>query len=284
MKKRIISGLIFATISIGFIVVGGKALDIFLLLIAIIGLYEFYNAFSKKGYSPFKPYGLFNIGILALMLYKDSSYMSTNVKINGIGEFNVFPPLFLLSILALLSILVFKHSKYNIVDIAITVFGGFYVTFLLSYFIKIRNLDGGLYLFFIAIIGAIAADTFAYFVGKAIGKRKLIPAVSPNKTIAGSVGGFLGATILLTLIGFTLIKTNTYIDMAIYHYAIIGAISGLVAQIGDLVASSIKRYTGIKDFGKLIPGHGGILDRIDSYLFVIPVVYYYVLIFVIGGV
>lgn len=284
MKKRIISGLIFATISIGFIVVGGQALDIFLLLIGIIGLYEFYNAFTKKGYSPFKLYGLFNIVILALMLYTDGSYMSIYVNVDGIGKFNAFPPLFLLSILALLSILVFKHSKYNIVDVTITLFGGFYVTFLLSYFIKIRNLKGGLYLFFIAIIGAVAADTFAYFVGKAIGKRKLIPAVSPNKTIAGSVGGFFGATILLTIIGIILIKTNTYTEMAIYHYAIIGAIAGCVAQIGDLVASSIKRYTGIKDFGKLIPGHGGILDRIDSYLFVVPVVYYYLLIFGIGGV
>ena len=117
MKKRIISGLIFATISIGFIVVGGQALDIFLLLIGIIGLYEFYNAFTKKGYSPFKPYGLFNIVILALMLYTDGSYMSIYVNVDGIGKFNAFPPLFLLSILALLSILVFKHSKYNIVDV-----------------------------------------------------------------------------------------------------------------------------------------------------------------------
>lgn len=285
MKKRIISGAIFATIAISMIVIGGKILDCFLLLIASIGIFEFYNAFSKKGYSPVKIYGLFYILLLAAMLYFESdSILNIMLKTEKYGEFNIFVPLFLVSLMALMSLLVFKNNKYNIIDLTVTVFGGFYVIFFISYFIKLRNLEGGLYLFFVSLIGAIATDTFAYFVGCAIGKRKLIPSVSPNKTVAGSVGGFIGSICLLTIIGYVLIYTKTYDGMALYHYSIIGAISGIVAQIGDLVASSIKRFTGIKDYGKLIPGHGGILDRIDSYLFVVPVVYYYLLLFRIGGV
>ena len=115
-------------------------------------------------------------------------------------------------------------------------------------------------------------------------KRKLLPSVSPKKTVAGSVGGFLGNIILITIIGAVLIYSDTYTGMALYHYIILGALIGIVAQVGDLVASAIKRYAGVKDFGKIIPGHGGILDRIDSYIFTVPVVYYYLLLFGIGGV
>ena len=183
----------------------------------------------------------------------------------------------------LLSLIVFLHEKYNIADAAITIFGGFYVMFFISYFVKIRDLDGGVYLFFLALVGAVATDTFAYFIGKAIGKKKLIEAISPHKTVAGSVGGFVGNILVLTIYGIVLWYTGAYRGLPIYHYAIIGAVTGVVSQIGDLAASAIKRYVGIKDFGKIIPGHGGILDRIDSYLFAIPVVYYYLLFCGIGG-
>ncbi len=285
MKKRIISGTIFASLAIAIIIIGGYVLDSFLLILSGIGIYEIYNAFIKKGLSPIKLYGVFFLAILACMLYFDGeSFMSILIETKAFGTINLFPPLFLISIMSLLSLLVFKHNKYNFIDLSVTVFGGLYVVFFISYFAKLRDLNGGVYLFFVTLIGAVAADTFAYFVGSAIGKKKLIPAVSPKKTVAGSVSGFFGSVILLSVIGFVLIKFDLYTGMQLFHYPIIGVITGSVAQIGDLVASSIKRYTGIKDFGKLIPGHGGILDRIDSYLFVVPVVYYYLLIFGIGGV
>lgn len=284
MKQRLISGLIVAAVAICAIVIGGYLFEILVLLFAGIGIYEFYSAFSKKGYSPIKAAGILFLALLALMIYfRSESIFSINVNVWKIGRINIFTPIFLIGILFMLSLLVFKHEKYNAADAAITLFGGFYVVFLISYFFKLRILNGGIYLFFLALIGAVATDTFAYFIGKAIGKRKLIEAISPKKTVAGSVGGFVCNIIIITVYGLVLYYTGVYKGLGIYHYPIIGAITGIISQIGDLSASAIKRYVGIKDFGKLLPGHGGILDRIDSYLFAIPIVYYYLLFCGIGG-
>lgn len=285
MKERVISALCISAIGIAAVVIGGIVFDVLLLLIASIGLYEFYSAFSKKGYSPIKFLGLSFILLFAKMLYLDSeSYLSIFVQTKRYGQINIFTPIFVFILLIMLAVLVIKFEKHTIIDGAITIAGGFYVVMLVSFFVKLRDLSGGTYLFFIALGGAVATDTFAFFIGKKFGKRKLIPSVSPKKTVAGSVGGFAGNIILLTIVGLILYFSGLYTGMPIYHYPIIGAIIGVTAQLGDLSASAIKRYTGVKDFGKLIPGHGGILDRIDSYIFTIPVVYYYLLLFGIGGV
>ena len=284
MKQRVISGVVVAAIAVAAILIGGYVLDILVLLFGGIGIFEFYNAFSKRGYAPIKLFGILYIVLLALMMYFDGdSYLSIMIEAKAFGRVNLFPPIFLLGMLILLALLVFRHEAYNAADAAITVFGGFYVLFLISYFVKLRDLDGGVYLFFLALIGAVATDTFAYFIGRAFGKRKLIEEISPNKTVAGCVGGFVGSIAVLMIYGIVLWFTEAYRGLPLYHYAIIGAITGIVSQIGDLTASAIKRYAGIKDFGKIIPGHGGILDRIDSYLFAIPVVYYYLLFCGIGG-
>ncbi|MFR1517529.1 MAG: phosphatidate cytidylyltransferase [Clostridia bacterium] len=284
MKQRLISGIVVAAVAVTAILIGGYVLDILIILFGGIGIFEFYNAFSKRGYTPVKLFGAVYIALLVLMMYFDGdSYLTIIVHTKAHGAFNLFPPIFLLAMMVLLSLLVFCHEKYNAADAAITVCGGFYVIFFLSYFVKLRGLDGGAYLFFLALIGAVATDTFAYFIGKAIGKRKLIEAISPHKTVAGSIAGFAGNIAVLTIYGIVLWYTGAYQGLPLYHYPIIGAITGIVSQIGDLAASAIKRYAGIKDFGKIIPGHGGILDRIDSYLFAIPVVYYYLLFCGIGG-
>ena len=284
MKQRVISALVISAIGIVAVVLGGIVLDIFLLLIAIVGLYEFYGAFEKKGHSPIKLYGLVFLAFFVLMLYNGGSFMEIIITSKRYGVINIFPPLFIISLLLLLVTVVFRFEKHNIIDVAITLFGGFYVVTLLSFFVKVRDLSGGTCLFFITLGGAVATDTFAFFVGKKFGKRKLIPSVSPKKTVAGSVGAFVGNTTLLTIVGVILYFTGVYTKMPLYHYPILGALIALTAQIGDLSASAIKRYAGVKDFGKLIPGHGGILDRIDSYIFTFPVVYYYLLLFGIGGV
>ncbi len=285
MKQRLISGIVVAAVAVTAIIIGGYVLDILIILFGGIGVFEFYNAFSKRGYTPVKSFGFVYIALLVLMMYFDGdSYLSIVVHIKGRGPVNLFPPVFLLAVLVLLSLLVFFHEKYNAADAAITVFGGFYVVFLISYFGKLRELNGGVYLFFLALVGAVATDTFAYFIGKAIGKKKLIEAISPHKTVAGSVAGLTGNIVVLTIYGLVLWYTGAYRGLSLYHYPIIGVITGIVSQVGDLAASAIKRYAGIKDFGKIIPGHGGILDRIDSYLFAIPVVYYYLIFCGIGGV
>ena len=128
-------------------------------------------------------------------------------------------------------------------------------------------------------MGSWIADTTAYYSGKYLGKRKICPEVSPKKTVAGSVGGFLGSTIGCGIYG--LIIGNYIPEVSIIHFFLIGALCGIMGQFGDLVASSVKRYVGIKDYSNLIPGHGGILDRFDSILFNAAVVFYY-LTFIVG--
>ena len=128
------------------------------------------------------------------------------------------------------------------------------------------NFDmGKIYVWLIFII-AFATDTCAYFTGYAFGKHKLIPKVSPKKTIEGSIGGILGSTLICLAFGY-------YFNIDLKVIVILGFLGSIVAQVGDLFASSIKRYVGIKDYGKLIPGHGGILDRFDSVILVAPFVY-----------
>lgn len=281
MKQRFISAIILALIAIIAIILGSWTFYALVFIFAAIGLYEFYNAFSKKGYSPVKAYGIIFLAVLVLMVCFDgNSYMEIFIHTNKYGDINIFTPVFMLIILSLFSIVVIRHEKYTVADMSITVLGGLYVVLLISYFIKLRDMEGGLFLFLAALIGAVGTDTFALFVGKAIGKRPLIEAVSPKKTIEGSIGGFAGNIIVLSVFGAIVYYTGACTLLPIYQYSVIGAITGVTSQFGDLAASSMKRYVGIKDFGKLIPGHGGVLDRIDSYLFSIPVVYYYLLLLV----
>ena len=122
-------------------------------------------------------------------------------------------------------------------------------------------------------------DTAAYFVGSRFGKRKLIPAVSPNKTVAGAVAGLIGSTLTALIIyGMTLTfmpAADVSLMPPIWHFVIIGFVGGIAGELGDLFASLVKRHCGIKDYGNIFPGHGGMMDRLDSVLFVSVLIYLY---------
>ncbi len=127
----------------------------------------------------------------------------------------------------------------------------------------------------IIFIISLGSDTFAYFVGRSFGKRKLSKELSPKKTVEGAIGGVVGAALLAVLYGMYMHRFIT--DVSVYQYiglGIMGAVGSVISQFGDISASAMKRICGIKDFGKLMPGHGGLLDRIDSIIFVAPFVYY----------
>ena len=159
-------------------------------------------------------------------------------------------------------------------DIIVTFFGIFYVEILLDFIVLImNNFPDGHKLVWLVFIIAFMTDTFAYFSGYLFGKHKLIPNVSPKKTIEGSIGGILGSTISCLIFGH-IFNLNMVLML------ILGSIGSIIAQIGDLFASSIKRYVGIKDYGNLIPGHGGILDRFDSVILVTPFVYSAIIFFI----
>lgn len=177
-------------------------------------------------------------------------------------------------ILWLFGRLVFQHGKFHLDDLAMTFTAILYIPFLISFVAQVRGMVHGEWLIWCVAIGAIITDTFCYFAGVTLGRRKLLPDVSPKKTVEGAIGGVVGCTVVMTGFGF-LVPQAVRADIPWVHFLLLGLICGVISQLGDWSASAIKRSAGIKDFGKLIPGHGGILDRLDSILFVAPVVYLY---------
>ena len=152
-------------------------------------------------------------------------------------------------------------------------FGVVYVVFMLSYLYQLRGLENGAYLTGLVFFCAWGCDTCAYVVGMLFGKHKMAPILSPKKSVEGGIGGIVGAALIGVLYALAINHWGNA-GAEITQYAIIGAAGGAISQIGDLAASAIKRYHNIKDYGKLIPGHGGILDRFDSVIFTAPIIYY----------
>ena len=153
-------------------------------------------------------------------------------------------------------------------------FGLFYVAFMLSYVYQIRMLEQGAFLVWLVFLCSWGSDTCAYCVGMLIGKHKMAPKLSPKKSIEGAVGGVVGAALLSALYAVIMGAVFSGTELSTVQYALIGAVGSVISQVGDLAASAIKRNHDVKDYGKLIPGHGGILDRFDSVIFTAPIIYY----------
>ena len=164
--------------------------------------------------------------------------------------------------------MIWEHEKWSFADISKAVFIDLLLSAAFSFLIMMRSLENGTLYVWMVFIGAFVSDTAAYFVGRFLGKKKLIPSISPNKTVAGSIGGFIGSAIGLTIFG----GIN---DFNVLHMIILGVMCSFAGQTGDLFASAIKREASIKDFGNIMPGHGGIADRLDSVIFVAPIILFY---------
>jgi len=265
MKTRVISATVAFVLLLIVVFAPKQVLTAAIFVLAVIGLHEFYSAVSTAGYRPVKLIGYLACIPLLVVGYMKAEYVMLCV----------------FAVLAvLMALIVFKHERYNIIDISLTSFGILYVPFLFLFIILTRNLDNGFYFMWMIFIGAWATDTFAYFAGVFLGKRKLIPSISPKKTVEGSIGGIIGCMAVMTLYGILAINSRLG-NIPIYHYIIISFLCGIISQVGDLAASAIKRYVNIKDYGKIMPGHGGVLDRFDSILFVAPVIYFYISFFII---
>lgn len=258
---RIVTGLILFPLVAIILIWGNKYLvDIAISVIAILSLHEFYNAFKGKA----NPIGIIGYIAAASIAFIHVIPIEWMLKIIGV--------LLSISILSLFLIVITSNLKRNIVDIAITFFGICYIAIFLMFIPIIReNLPNGRIILWFVLLAGWGTDIFAYFVGKYFGTHKFSE-ISPNKTIEGCVGGTIGATILI--VAYAAICNNVFgMDINYLLIAGIGILLSIVGQIGDLAASSIKRYVGIKDFSHLIPGHGGMLDRIDSLIFIAPFAY-----------
>lgn len=173
-----------------------------------------------------------------------------------------------------LTYVMLRKNQDKISDI-ITLYGLFvYVVGCFSSIVCVREMAGGKYIYLLIFLGAWVCDTFAYFTGKFFGKHKLIPEISPKKTIEGSVGGIVFTIGAFVLYGFIVNKNyGEEIELSYVLLVILGLAASVISQIGDLVASAVKRQYEIKDYGRLFPGHGGVLDRFDSVMLVAPVTY-----------
>ncbi len=285
MLTRIISGIIAAAVLVVILILPPYVLAATVMAASIIGLFEFSKALKNKNTNIDLP-----VSIIAAIAISGKAYVST-LPLGLYPELSVFlKRVFALENLnALLYILIvylfcrviFDGARCRLEDMAYTLVGIIYIPFLLSFAIMTRNLEKGLESIWIVLIGSLVTDIFAYFVGVTIGKTKIIPHISPKKTVEGSIGGAVGCMLVMILYGAVFINRAGFTPIPLYHFAIMGLLCGVVAQLGDWAASAIKRNTGIKDFGNLIPGHGGIMDRVDSVVFVAPLIYIYMSLFMI---
>lgn len=272
MRTRVIS----AAAAIGLLAVitylGSLAIGIAVFALSLIGMHEFYKALSKGGFSPVYPVGYLACLPLLYLAFAGSMPGLSGVMDTGAALTAVAAGAFLLLVL-LFCLLIFSDGKYTAADVSVTFLGMIYVAFLFSFVTLTRNMGNGYLYIWLIFIGAWATDTFAYFTGISIGKTKILPKVSPKKSLEGSIGGIVGCILAMLLFG---VFFNRILNVPLIHFAILGSICGMVSQIGDWAASAVKRSVDIKDYGNIMPGHGGVLDRLDSILFVAPAVYFYI--------
>lgn len=257
-KERLMSSVILVIITLATIMMGGPVLAIVLSITSMIGMKEIYKIQS------FEKSVLGFIGYLGAVLY----YIMIFVEHT---EYNMIVILGVL--VALLAIYVLSFPKFNSLQVMFGFFGFVYVAILLSYIYQIRIMEQGIYIVWLAFISSWVCDTCAYCVGVLFGKHKMAPILSPKKSIEGAVGGLVGAFIAGGIYGYCISRFGE-IEVEPLAFAIICFVGGMISMIGDLAASGIKRDNGVKDYGTIIPGHGGILDRFDSLIFTAPVIYY----------
>jgi len=248
MLKRIITGVVCLPILIVIVSLGGLWLRGAILVLSLIGLFEFYRALSPK--------------ILPIHF---SAYIFTFIYIATLGMREHLLFIFSAFILMAFSMLVICYQKISFNDCIVTVCGFFYIPFLLSFVYLVRDLN--IFFVWLIFISSSVNDTFAYGIGRLWGRHKLKNTPSPGKSWEGCIGGVLGAALIGFLYGHFVAQDIVFMATAI---SIVGAI---FSQFGDLFASAIKRSVGIKDFGKILPGHGGILDRFDSIIAAAPMMY-----------
>jgi phosphatidate cytidylyltransferase len=224
-----------------------------------LGLLEFYSLASKRQIKPFKTIGI----IISLLLPLVAYFKPTQFYLLS---FILISPLLIGYIITLFI------KRYSL-EIGVTLSGVLYIGYLVSHIILLRHLPNGSFYLFLLFLITWSTDAVALYIGLKFGRHKLVPNISPNKSVEGAIAGLIGA-ILISIIANSITK---YI--LINHAIILGLILGFFGQVGDLLESKIKRMAEVKDSDTWIPGHGGVLDVFDSVIFNAPIIYYYILFF-----
>ena len=259
--KRFFSSLIILLIVLVVFILGNTyVIDVFTSMTTILCIYELFNAFKQKGHNPVSWIGYIAAASISFIHLIPKEHIL--VLVGAIIS---------ITILVSFILVITKKTKTDVIDIAITFFGVCYIVLFLMFIPIIREMKNGVWLIWYVFIASWMTDIFAYETGRAIGKHHFTE-VSPNKTLEGCIGGTIGSVVCM--IAYTLIL-NQFLGFNINWIIIMiaGILLSIIGQIGDLSASAIKRYSGIKDFSDLIPGHGGMMDRIDSMIFIAPFAY-----------
>lgn len=256
MKTRIISGICMVPL-LGLVYLGGYWLAALCIFVGLVGVKEFFQGFENMGIHP--SYKIAYVMTFCLYL------------LHGLwqGSHDLILP-WIVAVIILSSLYMFDAKKVNPQDAMATMIGLLYVVFFSYHVLLVDGTGEYSMLVWLILLSAFGADTFAYFSGVFLGKHKMCPNLSPKKTWEGAIGGIIGSGLVCGIFGFFFFRE------IMIHCVIIGLIGAPISMCGDLTASAYKRKMGIKDYGNLIPGHGGIMDRFDSVLFTAPFVYYYI--------
>ncbi|MRX70625.1 phosphatidate cytidylyltransferase [Bacillus lacus] len=261
MKQRILTGIIAAALFLPIVLYGNISFLLMVYLLASISLYELLrmkkiNLFSFPGFVSL-------LTLWVLLIPNSHIILMDNINISKV-EFA------LLAILLFLTYTVATKNRFSFDDVGFVLLATMYIGIGFFYLIETRNL--GLEYIFYALIVIWVTDSGAYFIGKSFGKRKLWPDISPNKTVEGSAGGILCAVLAAIIFQFFTGMEDSYIKLIV-----ITILLSVFGQVGDLVESALKRQYQVKDSGHILPGHGGLLDRFDSLLFVLPILHFLII-------
>jgi phosphatidate cytidylyltransferase len=260
MKTRIITAIIGAPILLGVLYLGGVYWQGMIIIIAGAALMEYFAMMRNKDLNPviFPAYLIMFVIIFRMQL---SQFITE---------------LFLAGMFLIILALVIKYPRFNFIDIAASFFGAFYIGYFLSFTQSLAELGQTFSYILLVFLLTWASDIGGYFFGRLWGKHKLAPKLSPGKTCEGAAGGVL-LTIVLAFVYCYVINIANFGPV---YIMLLGLFASAAAQVGDLFESAIKRYFEVKDSGSIIPGHGGVLDRFDSFLLVLPIVYFFLVVLV----
>lgn len=256
--SRLLSGIVLLAIVISTGILGGPVFWTLVTLISLLGVFEFHRMLGLQKSALFYVNLILCLALDVLLLFGKT------------GLADLMP---VVALLALMAVYVLRYPKFNAKDIFASFTGFIYAAVLLSFLYRIRIEENGMLLLWLVFIGTWGSDTFAYCVGCLFGKHKAFPVLSPKKSVEGCVGGVVGAALITGVYAVCLNRFVEGVSVSVLAFVLIGVLASVVSQIGDLAASAMKRNYEIKDYGKLIPGHGGILDRFDSIMFTAPLVY-----------
>ena len=264
MKQRVITGAAIALLMIAIFLLSGTIVyPIIMTVLSIVGTWEMLGCVKHRS-------NLF-VTIPSLILSAACPILAC------FFEYGPILAAVMCYIIALLAESVFFDEKVKVTNISEVFMTTLYVVLCFTALLKLRYIETGAeYIYILVFIAAWITDTFAYFTGFLFGKHKLIPKISPKKTVEGAIGGAIFCVIAFILYGIVVEKVVDGVQFSFAVLALIGLIMSVVSMIGDLVASSIKRTYGIKDYGNIFPGHGGVLDRFDSIMILAPLLLFVV--------